>query len=154
MKIPKALWGLTKEVARHLLKRPVIGLCAFAKTDDGRILLIRRGDSGQWAMPGGTLEWGETLRSTLDRELFEEAGVQVKQAGELLAVYSDPKRDPRFHAVTVVVGALVSEPQQPPMNPLEITEVKLFAPDQLPPELSHGMTDMMQRLKAQQRHWE
>ena len=35
---------------------------AAARTADGRWVLIRRGDTGEWALPGGTLEWGETLR--------------------------------------------------------------------------------------------
>ena len=69
VKIPRALFGLTKEILRHLLRRPVVGVVALARTPDGRFLLIRRGDTGAWALPGGTLEWGETLRSALTREV-------------------------------------------------------------------------------------
>lgn len=154
MRIPSGVWGLVKEVARHLLRRPVTGLAAFARVPDGRVVLIRRGDTGGWALPGGTLEWGETFRTSLARELREEAGVELLEAGEVLGVYSDPKRDPRFHAVTIVVAARVSEPREAPMNPLEITEVKLFRDDELPAELSHGMTDMLVRAKAGERYWE
>lgn len=154
MRIPRGLWGLVKETARHLLRRPVVGLVACARTRDGRVVLIRRGDTGGWAPPGGTLEWGETLRATLTRELWEEAGVELLEAGELLGVYSAPGRDLRFHAVTVVVGALVSEPTRPPANPLEILEVRLFREEELPAELSHGMTDVMERALEAQRHWE
>lgn len=53
----------------------MLGIAAAAQTEDGRWLLIRRGDTGQWALPGGTLEWGETLREAIVRELAEEAGV-------------------------------------------------------------------------------
>ncbi|MEW5741311.1 MAG: NUDIX domain-containing protein [Myxococcota bacterium] len=154
MRIPRGVWGIVKETARHLLRRPVVGLVAVARVPDGRYLLIRRGDTGGWSLPGGTLEWGETLRQSLERELREEAGVDLLEAGELLGVYSAPWRDVRFHAVTVVVAARVGMPTRPPLNPLEILEVKLFAEDELPRELSHGMTEVLDRARKGQRHWE
>lgn len=154
MRLPKAVFGIVKEAARHLLRRPVVGFVALARTRDGKVVLIRRGDTGEWAPPGGTLEWGETLRQALPRELREEAGVELLEAGELLGVYSDPRRDPRFHAVTTVVGAVVGPPTTPPMNPLEILEVGVFAPDALPAPLSHGTGEMVRRALAGERPWE
>jgi len=154
VRIPNSLWKITKEVARHLLRRPVVGIAALARTPDGRIVLIRRSDSGKWAMPGGTLEWGETLRSALERELREETGTRLVSLGELLGVYSQPDRDPRFHAVTVIVEATVAPPSQPPDNPLEILEVRTFAEDELPGVLSHGMTEMLNKARLGQRFWE
>jgi 8-oxo-dGTP diphosphatase len=118
-------------------------VCAFACTRDGRILLVRRRDTLDWALPGGTLDWGETLESCIRRELLEEAGVEVLVAGDLLGVYSHPDRDCRFHAVTVVVGARVSTPFQPPKNPLEVADVGLFEREHLPEALSHQMGDMI-----------
>ncbi len=154
VRIPSGLWKLTKEVARHLLRRPVVGIAALARTPDGRYVLIRRGDSGAWAMPGGTLEWGETLRVAIERELFEEAGTRLISLGEVLGVYSSPDRDPRFHAVTVIVEAQVEPPSQRPDNPLEVLEVRAFAAADLPHVLSHGMTDMLQNACAGRRFWE
>ena len=154
MRIPRQAWGLVKEVARHLLRRPVIGLVALARDPDGKVVLIRRGDTGEWCLPGGTLEWGETFRTTLPRELLEEAGVELLEAGRVLGVYSNPERDPRFHAVTVVVAAKVSAPRQAPMNGLEILEVKSFTDAELPPTLSHGMTDILRRALSGESHWE
>ena len=78
----------------------------------------------------------------LPRELLEEAGVDLLEAGTLLGVL-EPGATWRFHAVTVVVGAKVSDIKRPPMNALEIREVKAFADDQLPSPLSHGMTDVL-----------
>src|SRR3954462_15857934 len=92
--LPRSVLGLMKEVARHLLRRPVVGICAAARIADGRWLLIRRGDTGTWAMPGGTLEWGETLRTALARELDEEAGVTSAAIERVVGVYSRPDRDP------------------------------------------------------------
>jgi len=154
MRIPRGLFGVMKEVLRHLLRRPVVGFVVFARTPDGRVVLIRRGDTGEWALPGGTLEWGETLRKGLPRELMEEAGVELTEPGALLGVYSDPSRDPRFHAVTVVVSAKVSEPTRPPMNLVEILEVKCFRDEELPPSLSHAMDDVLRRARSGEVYWE
>jgi 8-oxo-dGTP diphosphatase len=143
MRIPRAVWGVVKEVARHLLRRPVVGIAAAARTRDGRWLLVRRGDTGEWALPGGTLEWGETLRATIVRELDEEAGVERCEVGRLVGVWSRPDRDPRFHGVTVVVRCEVDAPVKAPANPVEVREVRLFGGDELPAELAMGMQDML-----------
>jgi 8-oxo-dGTP diphosphatase len=140
----KGAYAIVREVARHVLRRPVIGTAVVGRTDDGRYLLIRRGDSGEWALPGGTLEWGETLISAIEREVAEETGVVKLTLGRLVGVYSAPFRDPRFHAVTVVVEARIEPPTRPPMNPLEVLEVRLFSREELPRELSHNMTPMLE----------
>lgn len=140
----KGAYTIIREVARHVLRRPVIGTAVVGRTEDGRYLLIRRGDSGEWALPGGTLEWGETLPTAMQRELAEEAGVDQIELGRLVGVYSAPFRDPRFHAVTVVVEARIAAPVRPPLNPLEILEVRLFTREELPRELSHNMTPMLE----------
>lgn len=154
MNVLRGAWPLVKEVLRHLLRRPVVGIVAAARTEDGRWLLVRRQDTGQWALPGGTLEWGETLRQAIERELAEETGAEVLGLGELCGVYSDPQRDARFHAVTVVVHAHVGQPARPPKNPLEIAEVRLFEEDRLPQTLSHGMGQMLQDARTGRVYWE
>src|SRR5450432_1422580 len=154
VRIPSGLWKITKEVARHLLRRPVVGISALARTPDGGCVLIRRSDTSDWAMPGGTLEWGETLRVAIERELLEEAGTRLVSLGEVIGVYSRPDRDPRFHAVTVIVEATVAPPSRPPDNPLEILEVRAFSEAELPSVLSHGMSEMLQHARAGRRFWE
>ncbi|KYF75632.1 DNA mismatch repair protein MutT [Sorangium cellulosum] len=141
--LPRSVLALAKEVARALLRRPVVGIAAAAQTADGRWLLVRRSDTGTWALPGGTLEWGETLRDTVVRELAEEAGVTEVEVGRVVGVYSRPDRDIRFHAVTVVVAARIGAPTRPPQNPLEIREARLFREDELPAELAMGMGDLL-----------
>ena len=67
--------------------RPVVGVGAVV-VREGRVLLIRRGKEplrGRWLVPGGTLEWGETLVAAVAREVLEETGVTVEPR-ELLAV--------------------------------------------------------------------
>ena len=154
MQIPRAAWTIVKEVARNLLRRPVVNVVCFATLEDGRCLLIRRGDTGHWALPGGTVEWGETLRQTIVRELKEEAGVEPVALGELVGVFSAPWRDPRLHLVTVVVRARIEPPEGPPTNPLEIREVGLFEVGQLPEPLAPGMRDLIDAAAARATRWE
>ncbi|HEX3596959.1 MAG TPA: NUDIX domain-containing protein [Polyangiaceae bacterium] len=154
MRIPTAAFRLIREAARHLLRRPVVGIAAAARTADGRWLLIRRGDTGDWALPGGTLEWGETLRESVEREILEETGARVESLGALTGVYSAPHRDPRFHAVTVVVRARVTEPLAPPVNSLEIRDVRLFEDDALPAKIGMGMADMIRDARGSEVRWE
>jgi 8-oxo-dGTP diphosphatase len=142
-RIPRAAFTIVKEAARHLLRRPIIGIAAAARTGDGRWLLIRRADMGQWALAGGTLEWGETLRTAIARELAEEAGVDRCEIVRVVGVYSRPDRDPRFHGVTVVVECVIDPPVRAPSNPLEIDEARLFLPSEIPVEMAMGMEDMM-----------
>jgi len=154
MGIPRGLFTIAKEILRHLLRRPVVGVCVLGRTEDGRVLLIRRSDTGEWALPGGTLEWGETLRACAVRELDEEAGVEGAILGDLLGAYSAVDRDPRFHAVTIVVAATIPEPTRPPANPAEILEARLFDVSALPPTLSHGGRDMLQNALSAGLVWE
>jgi 8-oxo-dGTP diphosphatase len=142
LRIPAGALAIVKEIARILLRRPVVGIASAARTADGRWLLVRRADVGEWALPGGTLEWGETLRANVARELKEEAGVESCEIVRLVGVFSRPDRDPRFHAVTVVVECAIDPPVRPPGNPLEILEARLFSPGELP-ALAMGMQDML-----------
>jgi 8-oxo-dGTP diphosphatase len=140
--LPKAAYGIVHEVGRHLLRRPVVGVAAVARVEDGRFVLIRRADTGTWCLPGGTLEWGETLRTGLARELEEEAGIVEHDVVRVLGAWSDPRRDPRFHAVTIGVLCNVGLPVKPPKNPLEIREAKLFTESELPKHLAFGLEDV------------
>ena len=66
---------------------PAAGILAV--DEEGRLLLQRRRDTGQWAIPMGRMELGETPTECAVRETFEETGVRVEPSG-LLGVYSDP----------------------------------------------------------------
>lgn len=140
--LPSSALALLREATRLLLRRPVVGVVAAARAPDGRWVLVRRADTGGWSLPGGTVEWGETIREALRRELFEEAGVELRSIVRTVGVFSRPDRDPRFHAVTVVVSCEVDMPTAPPINPLEIREVALFD-DSAVPSLDMGTGDML-----------
>jgi ADP-ribose pyrophosphatase YjhB (NUDIX family) len=57
--------------------------------NEGRILLQRRSDSGNWALPGGTMDIGETFAQSVVREVKEETGFDVR-IERIVGIYSDP----------------------------------------------------------------
>lgn len=100
-------------MAREYPEQPVVGIGGVV-IEDGRTLLIRRGSEplrGQWSIPGGTLELGESLQAGVARELLEETGLEVRVL-ELIEVFDrvfpqgprddgGPGRRPKFHYVIV-----------------------------------------------------
>jgi 8-oxo-dGTP diphosphatase len=83
---------------------PLLAVDCVAFDAAGRILLIRRKNppfQGQYALPGGFVDVGESIEDACRRELLEETGVKAGRL-TLVGVYSDPARDPRGHTVAVV----------------------------------------------------
>jgi len=70
--------------------RIVPAATAVIQDDQGRVLLIHRTDNDRWALPGGTMDLGESIRTTIVREVQEETGITVEVLG-LIGVYSDPR---------------------------------------------------------------
>jgi ADP-ribose pyrophosphatase YjhB (NUDIX family) len=74
-------------VTREFPARPIVGVGAVV-VQDGRVLLVKRRSeplAGQWSLPGGAVEVGETLAAALAREVFEETGLTIS-VGPLVAV--------------------------------------------------------------------
>lgn len=67
------------------------GASTVVPDDHGRILLQRRADNGLWSIPGGMMEFGETIAQTAARETEEETGLQVEPV-RLVGIYTDPRR--------------------------------------------------------------
>ena len=62
---------------------------AIVRNDSGEVLLVLRADDGNWELPGGRIEVGESAASAAEREVAEEAGVTIRVTG-LAGVYSAP----------------------------------------------------------------
>jgi ADP-ribose pyrophosphatase YjhB (NUDIX family) len=93
------------EVERRRNPFPTVDLILM---DAGRtgVFLIERGNPPPgWALPGGFVEWGESLEEAARREGEEETSLRVEIEGQFRA-YGDPDRDPRFHTITVVYTAV------------------------------------------------
>ncbi len=69
--------------------------------EEGVVLIERRNPPAGWALPGGFVDYGESVESAAKREAKEETGLDVTLT-EQFHTYSDPDRDPRFHTVSTV----------------------------------------------------
>lgn len=100
--------------------------------DAGKILLIKRAFKpykGRWALPGGYIEYGEKAEEAAVREAKEETGLDIELEG-IIGVYSDPKRDPRGHQITIAYkakkrGGRIKESR-------ETKEVRMWGIEELP----------------------
>ena len=138
------LWRHLRTAMRLVLRHPLVSVTVVPVREDGRVVLARRVDSDRWVLPGGLVDWGETVEEAARRELEEETGMEVARMGRLVGVYSAPGRDPRGHSVTILVAAEVRG--RPSISdPLEISEIHAFAPAEVPFQHMALGTDVMLR---------
>ncbi len=129
-----------------------------AVTDGEILLLVRRGREpymGSLALPGGFIEYGETVENAAVRETLEETGVQIKLEA-ILGVYSDPKRDPRKHVLTTVfIGRPVEGNPVGGDDAAEASWVDLESLDSSTLAFDHGLIveDLKRWLKDNSTFW-
>ena len=106
---------------------------------DGRLLLQQRADGGQWGLPGGSVDIGETVAQAILREVREETGLEV-QRGRLIGVYSDPAFQVLqypdgqvWHYVNLCFECAVLEGTLATSD--ETLALDFFSPSELPPTL-------------------
>ena len=111
-----------------------LGCSAAIFDEQGRILLTRRADNGQWCLPGGRMESGESAAEACEREVFEETGLRVR-VKRLIGVYSHPDQlviypdGNKAHIVALHFEAEVIEGELGLSN--ETTEVGYFTLDEI-----------------------
>lgn len=88
-------------------KTPFLTADIFIYNNENEFILIKRKNEpfkGQWALPGGFVDYGETVENAAIREAKEETNIDI-ELKQLINVYSDPKRDSRGHTVTIAYTA-------------------------------------------------
>jgi len=91
-----------------MMKQPFLTVDTIVRMNGG-VVLVNRGrepHKGKWALPGGFVNYGEMVDRAAARETEEETGLKVK-IQKLIGVYSDPKRDPRGHTISMCFVAEV-----------------------------------------------
>lgn len=137
-------WQFVQTVLGIIFRHPVTGTSIIPILPDGQIVLVRRRDNGLWALPGGMVNWGQDITTTVQRELAEETGLELLKIRRLVGIYSAPDRDPRIHSICVLVEAEVQGTMQI-QDTLEISEVQAFERSTIPiGNLSHDHDQQLQ----------
>jgi ADP-ribose pyrophosphatase YjhB (NUDIX family) len=105
---------MTPHHRRRRPRGPILAAAAIIVDQHSRILLEQRRDNALWGLPGGAVEWGESVTQALHREVREETGLEVRIT-RLLGIYSDPAigqliRFPDGGASHVVAVTFVCDP--------------------------------------------
>lgn len=94
----------------------------------GIVLVERKNPPKGWALPGGFVDYGETLEQAVKREAREETGLKIKIIRQL-HTYSNPKRDPRIHCISV---AFLCKASGKLKHGSDAKKVKVFPLNRLP----------------------
>ena len=106
----------------------------------GIVLIKRKNPPFGWAIPGGFVDYGESLEFAAVREAEEETSLKVKRLYQLGA-YSDPSRDPRHHTISVV---FVASATGKPVAADDAIDVGVFDRDSLPEDLAFDHAKILQ----------
>ncbi len=116
-------------------RNPVPTVDIIIHYQGGIILIKRKNPPHGWALPGGFVDYGETLEQAASREAQEETGLIIGNLRQF-HTYSDPARDSRLHTITTVYAA---EGQGTLRAGDDAVQAVIFKPDTLPPlAFDHG----------------
>ena len=132
-------------------KNPALTVDAIA-IKDGQIVLIKRKNppfQGSYALPGGFVDYGETVENAVIREFKEETGLDA-EIQEFIGIYSEPDRDPRGHTVSVVFELKITGGTM--LAGDDAAEVSLFPLNELP-NLAFDHAKIIAKFKANANHF-
>lgn len=111
------------------MKQPKLTVDIIIEFKDNTVVLIERKNKPYgWALPGGFVDYGETLEEAAKREAFEETSLKLQGIKQFKA-YSDPSRDPRGHTVSVIFTA---KGKGTPQAKDDAVKIGLFSKNTLP----------------------
>lgn len=114
------------------MKKPVLAVDLIIEHKGKIVLIERKYKPYGIALPGGGVEYGETVEEAAKREALEETGLKI-HIRRIFGVYSDPKRDQRRHAVAVV---FVAEASGKPLAGSDAKKVMLVDSKEIPKDLA------------------
>jgi len=112
---------------------PLVAVDVIIEIEPGAIVLIkRRNPPHGWAIPGGFVDYGESLEEAAVREAKEETNLDIELVKQF-HTYSDPGRDPRFHCVSTVY---IAKGHGTPQARDDAREIGAFTDSSLPKDLA------------------
>jgi ADP-ribose pyrophosphatase YjhB (NUDIX family) len=152
--IDKAVPTIFDTFARRLIQKYwrwqrglTLGVRAIVIDRDGRILLVRQTYTRGWILPGGGVEFRETLNRSLARELDEEAGIAIDGAPELMGIYDNRALFPGDHVAMYIVRDWHRVRATKPN--MEIAETGFFHPEALPEAMNPGARRRIEEILGQ-----
>lgn len=118
----------------------IVGPSPARESGAGVVLIQRKNPPFGWALPGGFVDYGESLEAAAKREAEEETSISVTLLYQLGA-YSDPARDPRHHTISVV---FVATGRGEPKAADDAAGIGLFERDSLPRPLAFDHEQILQ----------
>ena len=115
-----------------LYRNPVPTVDIIIELNEGIVLIKRANPPYGWALPGGFVDYGETLEEAARREALEDTGLAVELICQL-HTYSDPNRDPRQHTISTV---FVARAKGVPKGGDDAREARIFSLEALPEPLA------------------
>ena len=107
----KGVIGYLEYMAQKLQNGPFTTVDAIIEIDGGIVLIERSNPPFGWALPGGFVDYGESLEEAVKREMKEETGLDISGLKQF-HTYSEPGRDPRFQTIaTVFIAQAKGKPQ-------------------------------------------
>jgi ADP-ribose pyrophosphatase YjhB (NUDIX family) len=117
----------------EVYKNPIPTVDIIIEIESKGIVLIKRKNPPYgWAIPGGFVDYGESLEEAAMREAKEETNLDVKLARQF-HTYSDPKRDPRHHSISTVY---IAKGNGIPQAKDDAIEIGIFTESNLPNEIA------------------
>lgn len=113
-------------------RNPLITVDAIIEIEGGVVLVKRKNPPPGWAIPGGFVDYGESLEDAVCREMKEETCLDIRIVKQF-HTYSDPGRDSRHHTVSTVFIATASGT---PVAADDAKEIGVFFRDNLPEEIA------------------
>ena len=115
-----------------VFQNPVPTVDVIIESPEGILLIKRKNSPFGWALPGGFVDYGETVENAIIREAREETGLNIRNVRQFHS-YSAPDRDPRQHTISIVFTA---EALGEPHASDDALEVRFFSYDNLPDDIA------------------
>ncbi len=126
--------------ARSKYRNPVPTVDIIIRYTEGIVLIMRKNPPMGWALPGGFVDYGETLEDAAVREAKEETGLDVRLLRQFHS-YSDPRRDPRQHTISTV---FLAEAEGQAKAGDDAAEIGVFRAADLPGDLAFDHREILE----------